>query len=140
MSDLQPIDRKYLLQEIHQHLPDPVSEETELDGDFVLVGGEPGEVIVRISDNKVSVAVFSIQWDGPHTPVVHPKLVGTINWQRLPASTTLMTLHQFITAAVEIRRAKYQKCERCGETKPPEWMHGKGICQSCAERYLGVVH
>ena len=140
MSDLEPIDREYLLQEIQQLLPDPVCDETQLDGDVVLVGGDPGEVIVRISGSKVSIAVFSIRWDGPHTPVVRPKQLATLNWKRLPASTAMMTLHGLISAAVEIRRAKYRKCERCGETKPPEWMHDEQTCQSCAEKHLGVVH
>jgi hypothetical protein len=140
MSDLEPIDREYLLQEIQELLPDPVREETQLDGDVVLVGGDPGEVIVRISGSKFSIAVFTIRWDGPHTPVVRPKQLATLNWQRLPASTAMMTLHGLISAAVEIRRAKYRKCERCGETKPPEWMHDEQTCQSCAEKHLGVVH
>ena len=33
-----------------------------------------------------------------------------------------------------------QQCEKCAETNSPEWMHGDDICQSCAERYLGVVY
>ena len=140
MSDQEPIYRDDLLQEIQDLLPDPIREETQLDGDVVLVGGDPGEVIVRISGSKVSVAVFSVRWEGPHTPVVRPKQLATLNWQRLPASAAMMTLHELITAAVEIRRAKYRKCERCGETNPPEWMHGEDICQSCAEKHLGVVH
>ena len=61
MSDLEPIDRDYLLQELQELLPAPVREETQLDGDVVLVGGDPGEVIVRINGNKVSIAVFSIR-------------------------------------------------------------------------------
>ena len=111
MSDLKPIDRDYLLQELQEQLPNPVREETQLDGDVVLVGGDPGEVIVRINGNKVSIAVFSIRWDGPHTPTVRPKQLATLNWKRLPASTTMMTLHGLISAAIEIRRSKYRKCE-----------------------------
>ena len=140
MSDLKPIDRDYLLQELQEQLPNPIREETQLDGDFVLVGGDPGEVIVRISGSKVSIAVFSIRWDGPYTTVVRPKQLAALNGKRLPASTTMVTLHRLISAAVEIRRAKYRKCERCGETKPPEWIHDDQTCQSCAEKHLGVVH
>jgi hypothetical protein len=134
------LDRESLLDEINRLLPDPIRDETQLDGDVVLVGGDPGEVIVRISGSNVSIAVYSIRWEGPHTPVVRPKQLATLNWKRLPASTTMMTLHGLVSAAVEIRRAKYRKCERCGETKPPEWMHDDQTCQSCAEKHLGVVH
>jgi hypothetical protein len=140
MSDLEPIDREYLLQEILELLPDPVREETQLDGNFVLVGGDPGEVIVRISGSKVSIAVYSVRWEGPHTPVTRPKQLATLKWKRFPAARMMVTLHGLISTAVEIRRAKYRKCERCGETKPPEWIHDKQTCQSCAEKHLGVVH
>jgi len=140
MSDLQPIDRDYLLRELRELLPDPVSEETQLDGDVVLVGGDPGEVIVRISSGKVSIAVFSIQWEGPHTPVVRPKPIATLNWQRLPASTTMMAIHELVRAVVELRRSKYRTCGRCGETNPPECMRDDQTGQSCAERDLGVIH
>ena len=140
MSDLEPIDRDFLLQELQELLPDPVREEMQLDGDVVLVGGDPGEVIVRIGGSKVSIAVYSVRWEGPHTPVTRPKQLATLNWKRLPASRTMMTLHTLVESAREIRRAKYRKCEKCGEAKPPEWMHGEDICQSCAEKHLGVVH
>ncbi len=137
MSDF---DRDSFLEEIKSLLPDPVQDDTQLDGDVVLVGGDPGEVVVRISGSKVSIAVFSVRWEGPHTPVVRPKQLATLNWKRLPASTMMVTLHGLVSAAVELRRAKYRKCDKCGETKPPEWMHGEDICQSCAEQHLGVVY
>jgi hypothetical protein len=140
MTDLEPTDRDCLLREIRELLPDPVREETQLDGVLVMVGGDPGEAIVRISGRKVSIAVFSIRWDGPHTPLVQPKQLATLDWKHLPAYRMMMALHSLIESAIEIRRAKYRKCKRCGESKPPEWMHGPTLCQSCAERHLGVVH
>jgi hypothetical protein len=140
MSDLEPIEHDYLLQEIRELLPNPIQEETQLDGDIILVGGDPGEVIVRISGSKVSIAVFSIRWEGPHTPIVRPKQLASLNWKRLPASQIIMALHILIDSAHEIRIEKFRKCERCGETIPPERMHDKQTCQTCAERHLGVVH
>jgi len=140
MSDLEPFDRDFLLREIWELLPNPLREETQLDGSLVIGGGDPGKVIVRINGNKVSIAVFSIRWDGPGEPTVRPKQLATLNWKRLPSATTMMTLHGLISAAIEIRRSKYRKCEKCEETIPPEWMHDEDICQSCAERHLGVVY
>lgn len=140
MTNLEPIDRDCLLKEIQALLPDPIREDTQLDGDVLFVGGDPGEVIVRIGGSKISIAVYSVRWEGPHTPVVRPKPLATLNWKRLPAARTMMELHSLIESAIEIRRSKYGKCERCGKTQPPEWMHGEDICQSCAERDLGVVY
>ena len=140
MADLNVIDHATLLREIRAYLPTPVREEMQLDGSLVLVGGDPGEVVVQVHGSKVAVAVFTVVWNGPHTPVLRPSSIGSLNWKRQPASELIRGLHTLIESAREIRRAKYGKCERCGETQPPEWMHNDKTCQSCAERYLGVVH
>ena len=140
MTDRNPIDREFLLRELRELLAAPVREETQLDGSVVMIGGHPGEVVVRVCADKLSVAVFSVRWEGPHTPAVRPNHFATLSWRRLPASTLMMTLHGLISAAREVRTAKYRRCERCGEMNPPEWMHDEKTCQSCAERHLGVVH
>ena len=140
MVNLEPIDRDGLLRKLRELLGASIREETQLDGTIVMVGGDPGEVIVRVGRSKVSIALFRVSWDGPHTPVVRPINFATLNWRRLPASTLKMTLHGLIIAVREVRTATYRRCERCGKTKPPEWMHDQQTCQSCAERYLGVVH
>jgi hypothetical protein len=140
MADLAPHNEDSLLREIRELLPAPVREQTQLDGSLVCIGGDPGEVVVRIRGSKVAVAVFGVLWKGPHTPVVRPESIGSLNWRRLPASGMWMGLHNLINLARELRLAKYGKCERCGETKPPEWMHDNKTCQSCAERHLGIVH
>ena len=140
MVDSQPVEREYMLAEIGRLLPAPVQEETRLDGVSVFVGGDPGEVVVRVSGNQVSIAVFSVRWEGPHTAVVCPRQIATLSWKRLPASRTMILLHDLIEAAREIRRSGYRQCQRCGETKPPEWMHNANTCQACAERDLGIVY
>lgn len=140
MTDLTRIDQDVLLREIRAYLSTPVREEMQLDGSLFLVGGDPGEVVVRVRGSKVTVAVFAVVWDGPQTPVVRPKAIGSLNWRRLPASGLTVGLRALIESARELRLAQYGKCERCDETKPPEWMHDDKTCQSCAERYLGVVH
>lgn len=140
MTDLKPIERDVLHQEMRRVLPNPVQEEHQLDGSQVMIGGDPGEVVVRVFGSQVSVAVFAVVWEGPHSPVVHPKSIGSLNWERLPASRLLMNLHNLIDSARDLRRSTYRNCGRCGETNPPEWMHDEETCQSCAERYLGVVH
>jgi hypothetical protein len=95
---------------------------------------------IRIGDTRVSIAVFAVRWEGPHTPVVRPIQLAVLNWKRFPRSRLFMELHSLIDTARELRRAKYRKYERCGETKPPEWMHDANTCPSCAEGHLGVVY
>jgi hypothetical protein len=129
MTNIEPIDCDFLLHHIEDDLlPKPVKVEQQLGGEIVLVGGDPGEVIVRISGSKVSVAVFTIRWEGPHTPVVRPQRLGALHLRHLPASRLMMALYDLISTATEIRRTEYRKCERCGETNPPEWMHDVSTC------------
>lgn len=61
MTSLESIDRDRLLNEIRLLLPEPIREETQLDDDVVLIGGDPGEVIVRFGKRKVVIAVYSIR-------------------------------------------------------------------------------
>ena len=140
MSDLAPLDRDHLLQEIRTILPAPVNEETQLDGSHVFVRGDPGEVVVRVHGNQVTVAIFAVVWDGPCSSVRRPQTIGTLNWKRLPTSCLMLCLQNLIQSAREIRLSQYRKCEWCDETNPPEWMSDEKTCHSCAERYLGVVH
>jgi hypothetical protein len=137
MNDIESV---VLVETVRHLLPNPVREDDELPGEVVLVGGEPGEVIVQICRNKVLVSVYGVRWDGPHTLVLCPQHLATLNYKQLSAATIKSTLHQLIGAASELRRAQYRKCKRCNETKPPEWMHGDDICQSCAEQHCGVVY
>jgi hypothetical protein len=132
MADRNLIDSKTLLREIRECLPAPLREERSLDGSIVMVGGDHDDVVVRVSGNKVSVADFSVRWETPYTSIVQLRCFATLNWRRLPASTLVMTLHDLIRAAYEVRVATYRRCERCGEMKPPECMDDDKTCDSCA--------
>jgi len=140
VTDFEQIERYELYREIRAYLPVPVREESQLDGAEVFVGGDPGEVVVRVRKNRVSVSIYAVEWEGPHTPVTRSKGIGKLNWKRLPAPRLLMALRILIESAREIRRSRYGKCELCGKSNPPEWMHDGKTCQLCAERHLGVVH
>ena len=133
-TGLQPLDRSSLLKQIHATMPLPTREEVSADGSIVYVGGDPGEVVVRVARSRITVSVFGIVWEGSQTPVVCPQPLMSLHWKRLPAARLKTILNEMIEAARQLRRAKYRRCERCGETKPPEWMHDAGGCQSCAQR------
>ncbi len=133
-ADLNPLDRDSLLKLIHATIPLPTREEDCADGSLVFVGGDPGEVVVRVAKGRITVSIFGIVGEGSQTPVVRPQALISLHWKRLPAARLKTILHEMIEAARQLRRAKYRKCERCGETKPPEWMHDTGGCQSCAQR------
>jgi hypothetical protein len=108
-------------------------------------GGDPGEVIVTATRDELSVSIFSVRWDGPHTPRIHGNPLSTVAWSDLPADSkqALEVIGHLIEAARTIRVAAYEKCEICGEVNPPEWMgkyDDRIACHGCAEQHLGVVH
>ena len=138
-ANLETLDRSSLLKQVHATMPLPVREEVCADGSIVYVAGDPGEVVVRVAQSRITVAVFAIVWEGSQTPVVSPQPLVSLHWKRLPAALLTTFLHEMIEAARQLRRAKYRRCECCGETKPPEWMHDSGSCQGCAEQHSGVV-
>ena len=53
-----------LLAFISTHIPTPFTQE-ELDGEVVFVGGDPEEVIVRLTDTAVIVEEYAVRWENP---------------------------------------------------------------------------
>ena len=122
----------------------PLDEQIEQDRFIIkrLIAGESGEVIVDIFYDGIEVLVFGVFWDGPHTPKVKGKSLKRIAWTDLPqkAEEALGVLGTLVQKVRRLRAASFRRCEECGESNPPGWMHDVSICQSCAERCHGVVY
>jgi hypothetical protein len=121
-------------------LPTPVAEKVRCNRDRTLICGQSGEVLVRVAGDRITVAEYAVKWHGPHTPVVTPKVLGSVRWNRTSADACLTVLRTLFDSAVEIRKAKYRACDHCGETTPPEFMHDEMTCMGCAQQHLGVVY
>lgn len=116
---------------IRSMLPAPISSTS----DDTLVGGEPGEVVVTVGTDEVIVSAFAVEWRGPHSPVIAPREVA-----RFPLEGTKPSKVAAAIIRVRARRlGTYRWCGLCLTVKPPEWMHDRFTCHSCAERHLGVV-
>jgi hypothetical protein len=129
-----------LLTSVAHGLPQPVEQETARDGSVLLVGGDPAEVVVRITRSAVSVAEYAVDWRGPHDPAVRPIVFGTLRWRRMPEVHALAALQTLLRAACESRRAKYRTCGYCERNTPPEALHNGQVCQECAQKRLGIVY
>lgn len=112
-------------------LPAPVW----LDATGALVGGEPGEVVVRIYSDAIEVSTYGIRWDS-HRPVDDHERVALYRLGRAGVAQ----VSRAIARARARRLRTYRWCAWCREVQPPEWMHRESTCQGCAERYLGVIH
>lgn len=78
--------------------------------------------------------VRTIEWPSPHTP--------KSRWVTACDFGPDATEHDVeVTIQKLLDDARFfGVCTRCGEKNPVGWMHSQTICQSCAERHLGVVY
>jgi hypothetical protein len=123
---------------ITTHLPQPVAQEIAPDGSTYFTGGEPVEVMVRLTRSTVTVWEYATAQGAPHSPAVEPIRIGSVVWRRIPNTHAISAVQSLIDAARVSRLSKFWLCSRCERRRPPELMHDDDVCQSCAERDLGV--
>jgi hypothetical protein len=108
-----------------------VAEEAVRDGSVVLVGGNPGEVVVRLTRSMASVSEYAVEWCGPTDLAIRPVLFGSVQWRRMPEIHALASLNALIRAARDARRTTYRPCVRCARPTAPERLLDDGTCQEC---------
>ncbi len=128
-----------LIDAVSHVMPRPVRVEKR-QGMIVLIGGDPGEVRIRIKKSTISVAMFGTRWEGPHSLVDASRELGKVSLKDLSQSQLLALILPLIEVAKEVRRATFRTCSICQRVLPPEWMHDEQVCQKCAEEKLGVVY
>ncbi len=119
-------------------LPQPIHQEEQQTG-VVYLAGDPGEVIVELTPNRIRVAEFTVRWNDGNAAIT-PRWLGSIAWRRMPASRAISLVENLVDVARESRRAKFRRCGLCEELTPPELMTPDGICHDCALHEPGVVH
>jgi hypothetical protein len=133
-----PVSYEPLLAFIEAQLSQPVERQETDDGTLVLTGGDPPRGHRAPHAQKRVVTEFSLRWQGPYTATVKPIQIGSVRWSRGSEGDVMRAVGALITAARNVRLAKFRTCSMCGERNPPERMHTDSICQGCAERELGV--
>lgn len=107
-------------------LPTPVSGET------VLIGGEPGEVIVQLFGDRIEVLEFSVEWVSEHEPATFGTVVASFTVDAKPEAIAAV-----IAKARARRLATFRWCPTCRSAQPPEWMADES-CMDCFEKAGGV--
>lgn len=124
-------------------LPQPVERIEAAGGSVLLIGGDPGLVALRLNSAAVRVGLFAQKWWGDKAVLVDETLVA-LPWARVPADLAhaTMMLQHLIEAAAVARRARFFRCERCEELRPPEWEPadrlGPGACRMCGAAVAAV--
>ena len=135
-----PAAYEELLAFLLAHLTQPVEQHADADGALMMTSGEPGEIIVWLTDSHVSVAEYAVRWHTPSEPTVDPIEIGTVAWNAISEDAALRAVRTLLAAAREARLSKFRVCGICERSMPPEWMHDDGVCQRCAEQAHEVVH
>ena len=125
---------------LNSELGEPCNRSQSPDGSEWLEAGEPPEVVVRLDNESISVYRYQAGWDGPAHPYVRSQCLVTVFWSRMRVVETLTLLASIIDQERAARRATFGKCRYCGRINGPEHMHESDVCQSCAEKHLGVVY
>ena len=126
-----PVEWESLLTSLIHELPQPVVQDQVRDGSLILVGGEPPEVIVRLTRATASVSQYDVDLREPHEPIVRPILLGSVQWRRLSEAHALSTISALIRAARDRRRSRYEPCVICGKLLAPEFVADDELCDEC---------
>jgi hypothetical protein len=116
---------------VESMLPTPVVETR----DGWLVGGDPGEVVVAIGADTITVSICEVRGmaDGP-PPTFRENARFDLH------SARPRDVARAIARARGKRLAAYEWCSRCRTVKPPERMLDSEMCQECATVHLGIVY
>src|SRR5262245_29603168 len=128
-----------LIAYLNSNLPAPVEEVESEGGVRQFHGGDPIEVVARLTGTSVTISEFRGVWETPFVFTVRPRRVGVLNWRRLPENALLSALSALIKGAREARLSSFQICRFCEQRTAPEYLHDTGICQTCADRRT-VIH
>jgi hypothetical protein len=118
---------------VERLLPKPVVWRNTRASVVWLTGGDPEEVVVRLSRSALTVYEFAAERTTGDRVTVSPIRVGVVSWASLPVERALTLTGVLIRRARELRRARYRTCRRCNQETPPELMHRDEICRECAE-------
>jgi hypothetical protein len=128
-----------LIAYLNSNLPSPV-EEVETDrGVRQFFGGNPVEVVARLTETSIVISEYSGVWETPFAFRAKTRRVGVLDWRRLPENALLAALAALIKGAREQRLTSFQPCQECGQRTAPEFLDDTGVCDACATRHT-VIH
>lgn len=138
---MDPSERyEQLIAFLGSQLPEPVDQQSEVDGTLQFLAGDPPEVVVFLTGTSVIVSEFSGAWETAFKFVTRPRRIGVLKWRRLPETALWQALSALIKGAREARMSRFQVCQFCEKNTAPEWLHDERICQSCADQHSGAIH
>lgn len=128
-----PVAYEEMLAFVLARLHEPIDQHEDAEGAVVITSGDPGEVIVRLTESEVTIAEYSVWENGSARSALRPITVGTVGWTALSADATMRAVTALIHLAREARTATFRVCSVCARATPPERMQSDDRCRECAE-------
>ena len=88
---------------------------------------------IRLSPEGSRLQVKTISLDG-HVPTD-----TWVDYEPIPENASQTNIDAAINKALADERY-FSRCQKCQTLNPIGWMNDSGICQSCAEQYLGIAY
>ena len=123
-------------------LPTPHRREALPGGGWLLVGGDPALVVLRLTAAGLRIGPARLRFWGAKPVLVEERLAAA-SWALLPAtiSDALLIVQSLVDGAVALRRAELQHCGRCSELRAPEEVaivaETRGDCPFCLRAAVG---
>jgi predicted RNase H-like HicB family nuclease len=93
-------------------------------------------VVVILTPEAIELRLPTLEWLGPHTPVQSSK-----RWKRINLENSKnINITKLIASAQEAQAQTFGVCKFCSQKKPTGWMFRQDVCDSCAEKHLGIIH
>jgi hypothetical protein len=125
---------------LSSQLPAPVQQQDGAAGSLIFIGGDPPEVVAKLTAGSVIVAEYAGVWEQPFKLSPRPRRVGVVHWKRLPETALMNAITQLVRGAAQMRRSRFRTCRLCETVNPPEWMYSDYVCHKCARPEIGAVH
>jgi len=140
MAEIDPFTRDELLSVLHEMTPAPLQTETLPEETTRLIGGSPPDVVIDLSPDTLTIAQYAVSVESDRAQVLTPRILGKLNWTRIPEWTTRRILGELVAAAIRIRREEFSECLRCRTLLPPEDLNSSNVCHKCTANEDGVVY
>jgi hypothetical protein len=139
MTEFDPLEFSQLVSILEDIVPHPISKENLPGGTIRMIGGEPGEVVIDLTDKTVTVSEFHLEQVSDRARVLQPNLLGTLHWTQVPTWSTRRILEELTATAANRNRAAWRDCIRCGTSTHPQNLTSSGVCTNCELTDEGVV-
>lgn len=102
------------------------------------VGADEG-IVVLVTAEALELRLPTVEWTcGAYGPAPASRLWKRVTWSKIERGQA--DLAQLLAAAQAARTAEFRTCKYCSRQVPPEHMHSRTVCQSCASTHEGIVY